>query len=195
MLSWESNARDPEAAHTLVSTDRPLCARAEIDTCGEVLEVVSQELRRLFHDVIDSYRFHSLPEGLETDVDAVAAGAGVDCVGASVVLEHACRAAGFEASAQKGYLLGMLGIGDHGWLEVLDEDGRWKVLDCALALVSRLAAEPNPRFVEFCAGSRLNRILPFGCQARDSLTDHRCGEARRQPFCEIRVRPTASPRG
>jgi hypothetical protein len=150
---------------------------ATIQTRGEARRVRSPRLRRLFDEMIHDHRglrFQFGPDAMQSDPDAVVATGMIDCVTASIILERECRDAGYEARAAKGYLLGLLGA-DHGWLEVRDDDGEWKVLDCALALLTAQLPAHNPDFVEFCCGSASNRVLPVACPADAPVAEHRCG--------------------
>lgn len=164
-------------------------AAGRVATQGELRTVASPRIRRLFEDLVDGYRFRSLPASLEIDPDSTAALDGLDCGAAAVLLARELRREGFEARAQSGYLLGMIGVGDHAWLEVFDEDGHLKVLDCALPMVAGTVGDCGPGFRDLCCGSVLNRVLPFGCPAGEAIAEHRCDRVLVAPRVEVRVRP------
>jgi len=144
-------------------------------TRGEVRVVRSSVLRELYREVLETMEFFVLPASVETDVDSIVRAKGADCVGIATLLEHECRRAGYRALARRGYLLGILGMGEHCWLEVVDDDDRTKVLDPTLPMVARASAQPTPAFTAFCLGSISNRLLPFDCPVRASIVEHRCG--------------------
>lgn len=146
-------------------------------TRGEVRVVRSRALRKLYREVLEAMEFFVLPASLETDIDAIMSAKGADCAGLSALLEHECRRAGYHALARRGYLLGLLGMGEHCWLEVVDDDGRVKVLDPTLPMVARASPHPTPAFTAFCLGSISNRLLPFDCPIGEPLVEHRCGGA------------------
>lgn len=119
--------------------------------------------------------FFVLPAALETDLDAMMSAKGADCVGISALLEHECRRQGYNAVARRGYLLGLLGMSEHCWLEVIDDDERMKILDPTLPMVARTFSTPTPAFTAFCLGSISNRLLPFDCPIGEQTVEHRCG--------------------
>jgi hypothetical protein len=85
-----------------------------------------------------------------------------DCVVVSRLLAERLRAAGLEARARRGYLLGLVGS-DHAWCE-LYEDGRWKSLDPVFAFLAagagRRRIDASAEFAAACLGGRFNRLLP-----------------------------------
>jgi hypothetical protein len=168
---------DPEGSFVFAGPADRFRLSATIQTRGEARHVRSQRLRRLFDEMIHGHRglrFQFGPDEMQSDPDAVVASGMIDCVTASIILARECRDAGYEARAAKGYLLGLLGA-DHGWLEVRDDDGEMKVLDCTLGLLTAHVPASNPEFVEFCCGSSSNRVLPVDCPADAPVAEHRCG--------------------
>ena len=91
-----------------------------------------------------------------------------DCVVVSRLLAQELRAAGLEARARRGYLLGLVGS-DHAWCE-LREDGRWKTLDIVFAFLAggggRRRIDASAEFAAACLGGRFNRLLP--CESADA---------------------------
>jgi hypothetical protein len=91
-----------------------------------------------------------------------------DCVVVSRLLAQELRAAGLEARARRGYLLGLVGS-DHAWCE-LYEDGRWKSLDPVFAFLAggagRRRIEASDEFAAACLGGRFNRLLP--CESTEA---------------------------
>lgn len=173
------------ASSTLSLTGRVL-------TRGEVRVIRSRVLRELYREVLETMEFSALPASLGTDVDAIRSSKAADCVGISVLLEHECRRAGYQAVARRGYLLGLLGIGEHCWLEVIDDDERMKILDPALPMVARRSPRPTPAFTAFCLGSISNRLLPFDCPVDEQIIEHRCGGAPAPTHSIIAVEPDDS---
>lgn len=180
-LEWGEGSIFPLAETAAFSDSDPsstLSLSGRIVTRGEVRVVRSRYLRELYREVLETMEFVVLPASIETDVDAIASAGGADCVGISSLLERECRRAGYHAAARRGYLLGLLGMSEHCWLEVIDDDGKMKVLDPTLPIVARASPTPTPAFTAFCLGSISNRLLPFDCPIGDQLVAHRCGGER-----------------
>lgn len=179
-LEWTRGASIPlMQANTFPQTgsSSTLDLAGRVRTQGEVRAVRSRALRDSYREVLETMEFLVLPASLETDIDAIVCARGADCVGLSLLLEHECRRAGYQAIARRGCLLGLLGLGEHCWLEVIDDDGRLKVLDPTLPMVARLASRATPAFTAFCLGSISTRLLPFDCPLDGHLAEHRCGGA------------------
>jgi hypothetical protein len=180
-LEWKEASVFPLVETAAFSERDPsseLSLSGRVLTRGEVRLVRSSTLRELYREVLETMKFFVLPAGLETDVDAMMSAGGADCVGVSALLERECRRAGYQAVARRGYLLGLLGMSEHCWLEVIDDDGRMKVLDPTLPMVARASPTPTPAFTAFCLGSISNRVLPFDCSIGEQIVEHRCGGAR-----------------
>jgi len=149
-----------------------------VHTRGEMRVVRSPTLQSLYREMVDTLSFAAMPIALATDVQVVAKAKAADCVGISNLLEHECRRAGYRAWARRGLLLGMLGAGEHSWLEVVDDDDETKVLDPTLPIVARRRSpRPTPDFTAFCIGSISNRLLPFDCSAGEQIAEHHCGRS------------------
>jgi hypothetical protein len=131
---------------------------------GERYDVTDRRIHAAFDDVLDAFdsgavHYQAIAEPLRTDHQRSWDLGVADCVVAGKVLADRLRAAGFQARARRGFLLGLIG-NDHGWCEV-HLDGRWRALDPVFAY---LAAEhgrgSGAEFRAACRGSRFNRVLP-----------------------------------
>ena len=176
---WETEGADRLEDGVHVWEDAPAAgARGLVETRGERREVRSPAIRELFREML-RFGFRSLPPSLEADSESVARMGAGDCVAISLLAERECRRAGYEARSRRGYLLGLMGIGDHSWVEVVDDDGLVKIVDPVLVTVARHVARagegPSSEFESFCLGSVNNRILPFGCPAPERIAAHSCG--------------------
>ncbi len=131
---------------------------------GERHEVTDRRIRAAFDDVLDAFdsgavHYQAIAEPLRTDHQRSWDLGVADCVVAGRVLADRLRAAGFQARARRGYLLGLVG-NDHGWCEVL-LDGRWRALDPVFAhLAPEHGRDGGAEFRAVCRGSRFNRLLP-----------------------------------
>jgi hypothetical protein len=194
---WESSSPLRQAAGAggalTASEPRSLELRARVVSCGSVRRVRSSFVRARYWEIVHGLRFQVLPHALAIDSDRIAEHGAVDCTAVAKLLGAQCAETGLEARVEKGLLLTMLGIDNHAWLEVRDEDGEWKTIDCSLAMISLGSPIPNPAFAEFCLGSQFNRVLPFHCQAAEPIISHECGDQRRS--VDARVTISAGPGG
>lgn len=150
---------------------------ATIETRGQPLRLRSTRLRTLIDEFMaEGWRWTRMPEALQREVDDVLSHGAINCICGSLELERRCREAGFEARTRRGWLLGMFDF-DHAWLEVEDEDGRTKVIDCVFPLLGAKVPHTRPEFGEACIGSPMNRVLPTGYTADEPLVHHTCGGA------------------
>jgi acyl carrier protein len=152
-----------------------------VRTAGKHMRLRSQVLRDAYRETLEEFRsgrirFQSLPEALRTDSERARANGTGNCVSSSLHLAKVIAEAGFPVRTRKGYFVAV-GAEDHGWMEVL-EDGEWKALDPALALLAEwdLGVERCAAFTEFCAGSYLNRFVPCDCAADEEVVRHRHGD-------------------
>ncbi len=152
---------------------------ATVVTRGAEQTICSETLRALFWEIVHGMRFQVMPHALAIQTDRIAEHGAVDCTAVAMLLGERCKQAGLEARVAKGLLLTMLGIDNHAWLEVKDDDGRWKSIDCSLAMISLGSSLANPAFAQFCLGSRFNRVLPFACPALAPIIEHTCGSEQR----------------
>lgn len=115
--------------------------------------------------------YQTVPEPLRADHHRAWELGIADCVVASRLLADRLRAAGLEATARRGYLLGLFGS-DHAWCDVV-EDGVHKSLDPVFAFVATVGDErgvaESPEFAASCFGSRFNRLLPCRTDSAEPL--------------------------
>lgn len=115
--------------------------------------------------------YQTVPEPLRADHHRAWDLGIADCVVASRLLTDRLRAAGLEATARRGYLLGLFGS-DHAWCDVV-EDGVHKSLDPVFAFVATVGDErgvaESPEFAAACFGGRFNRLLPCRTDSAEPL--------------------------
>ncbi|MEV7414894.1 hypothetical protein [Streptomyces sp. NPDC089919] len=115
--------------------------------------------------------YQTVPEPLRADHHRAWELGVADCVVASRLLADRLRAQGLEATARRGYLLGLFGS-DHAWCDVV-EDGVHKSLDPVFAFVATVGDERgvarSPEFAAACFGSRFNRLLPCVTDSAEPL--------------------------
>lgn len=137
--------------------------RGEMTTRGAPDPIVDPAIRALLEGVLaDGVRWHYLADGLKRDAYAAYARGVGNCDTMSTVLCDRLLAAGYAAGTFRGWIVGITEI-PHSWVEVVDGDGRTKVLDpslLALAAHSRLGL---PEFVRKAPGAALSRIVPTRC--------------------------------
>lgn len=131
-----------------------------LTTRGADDPVRAPAIRAVFRELVDSgVRWQYLPASLEVrPLEALNLGAG-NCAVLCDVLERRLVEAGFDARAYHGWMAEVPSV-EHGWVEVLDEDGRTKCLDPSFALLAAVPGFEAPEFAELVAGSRLNRVVP-----------------------------------
>ena len=161
---------------------------ATIATEGSVEPLVAPELREAFMAVVEGFRFQVLPPSLRTDLDEVERMRAADCIALTGLLARDCRAAGYEADPQAGFLLGLFGFGGHRWVRVRDADGRTKSLDPTLAMIAAMGGHDGGGFRDHCCGSVLNRVVPCNATADGEVAGHRCAGEQRAPDVAIRSR-------
>ncbi|MGA5131327.1 hypothetical protein ACPCTO_16095 [Streptomyces olivoreticuli] len=159
--------------------DDPLRAdgyEAVIRLTGADRTVRDPRIHAVWNEVVEALTtrrvtYQTVPEALRTDHHRAWRLGVVDCVVASRLLTDRLRAAGFQATARRGYLLGLFGS-DHAWCEVI-EDGVHKSLDPVFAFVATVGDErgvaESPEFAAACFGSRFNRLLPCRTDSADPL--------------------------
>lgn len=145
---------------------------------GRRLEIRSREARDIFRETLDELRtgkirFQALPAALHADPDVARHHGTANCMSTATHLARTLVAAGLTARSRNGYLAGV-GAMPHGWAEVR-EDGVWKVLDPVMVFAAErwyLTGVELDRFIEFCTGSRCNRIVPCDLPAGAPLVTH-----------------------
>jgi hypothetical protein len=167
---------------------------ASLTTHGMINRVHSPMLRELFDGMLSDlkcgrYRFQWMPAALRRDPAAAARNGTMDCVSIALWLARQASEAGLHARTRQGWILGLLPV-EHGWTEMLDEDGRWKVIDPLLAVLAERMSGLNAAFTTFCLGSASSQVLPFECAADEPLARHECpGGTDVQPEISRSVRP------
>jgi hypothetical protein len=149
---------------------------AVVRLTGSEHTVRDPRIHEVWNEVVDALAsrrvtYQTVPEPLRADHHR-AWGLGVaDCVVASRLLADRLRAVGLEATARRGYLLGLFGS-DHAWCDVV-EDGVHKSLDPVFAFVATVGDERGvakaPDFAAACFGSRFNRLLPCRTDSAEPL--------------------------
>ncbi|MFI6898673.1 hypothetical protein ACIBM4_31620 [Streptomyces sp. NPDC050256] len=150
--------------------------RAEIRLTGAEQTVRDPRIRAVWDEVVDGLAsrrvtYQTVPEALRADHHRAWDLGIADCVVASRLLADRLRTAGLEATARRGYLLGLFGS-DHAWCDVV-EDGVHLSLDPVFAFVATVGDErgvaESPEFAAACFGSRFNRLLPCRTEQAEPL--------------------------
>jgi PAS domain-containing protein len=173
--------------------DGPLQVAGRIRTRGETRTLLSASARRIVDDYLAlGHRWLRIPDPLQLD-DALLAAAGVGpCISASRVLLRQFEEAGLRARTRRGWVLGILDL-EHAWVEVLDEDGRWKPIDPVFVELARYAPDPHPALREACIGSKLNRLLPTSLPAEGRPSRHWCDGVESVPRTRTALRRLPGP--
>jgi hypothetical protein len=144
---------------------------------GRHTPVRSALVRESVRAVLNSgHRWAKLPLALQTRPDIVSSLGYATCVSISLSLSKTLRAAGFHTRTRRGFLVAPVATG-HSWVEVLDIDDKWKVIDPVLALLrmrlaevesagQAVAANPEP---ELADGLLVNRVLASALPAESPL--------------------------
>ncbi|GGW80469.1 hypothetical protein GCM10010503_67340 [Streptomyces lucensis JCM 4490] len=150
--------------------------QAAIRLTGAEQTVRDPRIHEAWAEVVDGLAsrrvvYQTVPEPLRADHHRAWDLGVADCVVASRLLTDRLRAAGLEATARRGYLLGLFGS-DHAWCDVV-EDGVHKSLDPVFAFVATVGDErgvaESPEFAAACFGSRFNRLLPCRTDSAEPL--------------------------
>jgi hypothetical protein len=143
--------------------------RAGIELQGRVDRVVSPAIREVFHGFLARpWLWYAMPRRLSTDLTAVTKRNTTDCISASLLLARELGERGYEARTRLGLLTNLFGT-LHGWVEVRDDDGRWKLLEPGFALLAKGWGFGGDEFIEFCLGSTSNRCLPLSASVDEPL--------------------------
>ncbi|MER5540006.1 hypothetical protein [Streptomyces mirabilis] len=155
------------SAYSFDDPVRALGYEAVIRLTGADQTVRDPRIHEAWNEVVDGLAsrrvtYQTVPEPLRADHHRAWELGIADCVVASRLLADRLRASGLEATARRGYLLGLFGS-DHAWCDVV-EDGVHKSLDPVFAFVATVGDErgvaKSPEFAAACFGSRFNRLLP-----------------------------------
>ena len=128
----------------------------QVEARGSSGHVRAPVVADLWEDALGRFRFHSMPDSGARELAATWRRGTRDCLALSTYLVEELRTCGVKADVRVGYLHGGFGTDRHHWVPFVDEDGRCKVLDLSMALVTDryLGAEHR----DFCRGSLLNRV-------------------------------------
>ncbi len=160
---WTDDLPDPVAFRLRPGTPRV----GVLTTRGRDQPIRSAEIRRIAEDLTaGGIRWHYLPKAVEDEPDEVTARGAGNCATLSHVLQRELAAAGFEAQAFHGWIVGSAEI-DHGWVEVTDEDGQRKCLDPSFSVLAAHNGFGSPDFCDFVNGSTLNRVIPTRAPLHD----------------------------
>jgi hypothetical protein len=159
---------------TVTATAGSLGVRAIIDTCGEMEMVRAPALRAAVRGFVGAgLRWVKLPPALRADVDLALTHRIATCESASLYLQRLCQQAGFPATTRIGWVVGMLDL-VHAWVEVIDDDGRTKVIDPIFTLFSATIPRANPVLSDPDIALRTNRLVPTGLEVGESVAWHGC---------------------
>ena len=131
-----------------------------LTTRGAEQVVQAAGIRRIVTEFLDSgVRWHYLPAAFAADpLQPTSLGAG-NCRTLCTVLCQRLTDAGFEARCNHGWMIAISEVG-HGWVDVVDDDGKIKCLDPSFALLATQNGFGPPDFRDFVMGSILNRVVP-----------------------------------
>lgn len=177
----------PSDAHDLRSTPRhggaitvagpQISFSCATRTDGVAVRIYSPEIQAVVREILDAgYAFTRMPTAAQRDAEWMREHRVFDCVSISAELERQFVARGLQCRTRYGWLAALAASG-HAWIEVLDEDNEWKVIDLALRALAQILYPKHQQFQEFCLGSRLNRLLPTGCPIDEPLIRHDCDSA------------------
>ena len=147
------------------------CLQGVVRLQGRHQPVRGEAIGRIVRDVLSSgMRWAKLPLTLQNRPAVVSALGYANCVSVSLSVAEKLRGAGFAARTRRGWLIAPVSTG-HSWVEVQDEDGKWRVIDPVLVLLRRrLEAVERPRRSaspqtgagewDLADGLLVNRVLP-----------------------------------
>lgn len=137
-------------------------------THGAEHVVRSPAIRRVVDDFLDSgIRWHALPPTFAADAQAPTAMGVGNCATLCAVLQQRLHEAGFQARSYHGWMTAVAEV-DHGWVEVLDDDGGTKFLDPSFTLLATRNGFGSEESRELMTGSTLNRVIPTGAPLEES---------------------------
>ncbi|MFF7249394.1 hypothetical protein ACFZBU_36470 [Embleya sp. NPDC008237] len=157
--------RDPEPTQTLEHQVRTRGVHARL-RCSRLAAETADELAR-------PLRYVRMPAAVRADARWMADLGLVDCVSGTLALARRLGAAGFEVRGRSGWLVGPQ-VSAHTWLDVRDDDGRWKSVDVAHHHLARALFGPGAIAPEAFAGSRPDRLVPTSAPVGEELFAHRC---------------------
>ncbi len=147
--------------------------------------VVSRTVRTVWDQFMATYGFQFTSIALAADVAQTRFRRRGDCTALSRVLVEDLQEAGYTADLRAGYIFGGERTRWHRWVRVLDDDGSYKHLDPAMAMLADRFF--TPEYKAFCFGSRLNRIIRLDDEEQFYVR-HQCGTQERKIFVTVRLR-------
>lgn len=159
-----SSCRGDRSRLAVVEPVARVTLRAGIQLQGRVDRVISPRIRDVFHGFLARpWLWYAMPRSLSTDLAAVMTRKTTDCVSSSLILARDLTERGCDVRTRLGLLTNLFGT-LHGWVEVRDDDGRWKLLEPGFALLAKGWGFGGEEFIEFCLGSTSNRCLPLSAR-------------------------------
>jgi hypothetical protein len=143
--------------------------RGEMITRGAPDPVVDPGIALFLKELMASgVRWQYLPEGLKQDPYAAHALGVGNCDTMSTVLCDRLHAAGYAARVFRGWIVGITVV-PHSWVEVVDGDGRTKILDPSLLVLASHSSLGSPDFLRKAPGAALSRIAPTRCPLAEPI--------------------------
>jgi hypothetical protein len=143
--------------------------RGSIVTRGRPDTVVDRTIRAVVDEFVASgVRWHYLSAGLKDDPHAACAKGVGNCDTMSAVLAEQLVDAGYDARVFRGWIVGITEV-PHSWVEVLDDDGRVKVVDPSLLVLARHSSLGSPDFATKALGCALSRVVPTRCDLAEPI--------------------------
>lgn len=140
-----------------------------IVTSGSEQTIRSEQIRTVVFELLESgVRWQYMPESLSAEPhNALAHGIG-NCQTLSAALRQRLAEAGVEAHAYHGWTITLSQL-DHGWVEVVDDDGIVKWLDPSFSLLATVHGYGPQAFSDLVFGSALNRVVPTRAPLEEPL--------------------------
>jgi hypothetical protein len=143
--------------------------RGEMVTRGGPDPIADPSIKALIDELLAAgVRWHYLAEGLKQDAYAAQARGVGNCDTMSIVLCDRLRAAGYRAQVYRGWIVGITEV-PHSWVEVVDGDGRTKVIDPSLLVLASHSGLGSAEFVRKAPGATMSRIAPTRCPLSEPI--------------------------
>jgi len=140
----------------------------EIEQHAVASSVSSDLIAEAWHSALGSYRFHYTCRELALQVQETRRRGVGDCRALSALLAAELQTQGIETRIRNGFLFGGRRGRAHQWIEAIDTDGKWKVLDLSTAIHARDFALADYANIGF--GSLSKRVI-----AGQASVAHLCG--------------------
>jgi hypothetical protein len=144
--------------------------------------VSSKLIAEVWHSTLERYRYQYTCPQLAIVVQETRRRRVGDCVALSTVLAAELQERGIQARVRSGFVWGGMTGRLHQWVEAIDTDGRWKVLDLSTAIHARDFAMAD--YAGFGFGSLSNRVI----EGQTSVS-HPCGGTTWQVALDLRRCP------